>query len=301
MVELLSGEELRRLWRYPQERQERHLALREAATTFLTDTAASTEEFALPRIAAALRNSAVFQRRPVLLDAGCGPGYYLAALLESPGGSAIPVRLAVGLDRNWAALQRARDRLKTLAAGQLVEGDILKLPFKPAAFGAAMCNRMLNQTGDIAGALAAVAATLVPGGLLFIVTTDTDEPSPLREAHERIQAGLGFPARIYRHTTKPDQRFNLANGPGWLAVDFEGWLVELYERHLRFTDPAQLGPYYASGLLFQKSSGLDEPEVGEARWLELYARVMREMAQIIRTNGSLNYREGAVLFTARRK
>lgn len=233
-----------------------------------------------------------------MLDAGCGPGYYLAALLEN---QVLPLQLAVGLDRNRAALQKARDRLHTRPQGALVQGDILRLPFGPATFGAAMCNRMLNQTGDIAGSLVSVAQTLVADGLLFIVTADTGEVSPLRETHERIQAQLGFPPRIYGHTTRPDQRFNLSNGPSWLAAAFKDWQLELYERRLRFEDPAQLGAYYASGLLFQKSSGLDEPAVSAARWRELYARVIAEMTEIIRVNGSLSYREGAVLFIARRK
>ncbi|MBN9388889.1 MAG: class I SAM-dependent methyltransferase [Chloroflexi bacterium] len=298
MAGVITGEELDRLWRNPAERQSRHLASRDAATTFLTAGAASTEDFALPRIAAVLQSSAVFRTRPFLLDAGCGPGYYLAALLENP---ALSLHLAVGLDRNRAALQKAQDRLRHRPGGSLVQGDILRLPFGPATFGAAMCNRMLNQTGDIAKSLAAVAAALVQDGLLFIVTADTDEVSPLREAHERIQAELGFPARIYGHTTRPDQRFNLANGPEWLALAFKEWQVELYERRLRFEDPAQLGEYYASGLLFQKSSGLDEPALSEAHWRELYARVITEMTQIIRASGHLSYREGAALFIARRK
>jgi SAM-dependent methyltransferase len=295
---VITGEELNRLWRNPAERQARHLAWRDTATTFLTAGAAGTEDFALPRIAAALQSSAAFQTRSFLLDVGCGPGYYLAALLENP---ALPLQLAVGLDCTPGALQKAQDRLRHRPGGSLVQADILRLPFGSATFGAAMCNRMLNQTGDIAGSLAAVAATLVADGLLFIVTADTGEVSPLREAHERIQAALGFPARIYGHTTRPGQHFNLANGPDWLAPAFKGWQVELYERRLRFEDPAQLGQYYASGLLFQKSSGLDEPALGEAHWRELYARVLAEMTQIIRANGHLSYREGAALFIARRK
>ena len=294
----ILGEELNRLWRYPAERQDRHLALRDSATTFLTGGAASTEDFALPRIAAVLRDSAAFQARPFLLDAGCGPGYYLVSLLEN---QSLSLHLAVGLDRNEKALQKAREGLRNHRGAVLVQGDIRRLPFRPAAFGAAMCNRMLNQTGDIAGSLREVAVALVKDGLLFIVTADTGETSPLREAHERIQAELGFPPRIYTHTTRPDQRFSLSNGPDWLGAAFKEWQVEHYERRLRFDEPAKLGAYYASGLLFQKSSGLDEPAVSKAQWRELYARVIAEMTQIIRAKGSLTYREGAALFIARRK
>lgn len=285
------------MWEHPQARQQRHLALRKTATTFLTNQADSTEEWALPLIVAYLQHSEAFRQRPYLLDAGCGPGYYLAALLT---GFSLKTALAVGLDRSQDAILKAQEKLAGQPQAALVRGDILKLPFGPASFGAAMCNRMLNQTGDIAGALAAVAAVLVPGGLIFIVTADAGEASPLRAAHERWQAELGFPEKIYRHTTRSDQRFNLANGLPWLAADFQDCRLDLYERRLAFTDMAELGQYYASGLLFQKSAGLDEPAVSRDQWLELYAKVMDEMEKFIEGSGQLSYTEGAALFSAAR-
>ncbi len=297
MDEALSKEELRWLWEHPQERQKRHLALRQAATTYLTDEADSTEEWALPRIAAYLQKNEAYRQRPFLLDVGCGPGYYLASILANP---AVNTALAVGLDRNREALLKAQARLTSWPEVELIQADVLKLPFGPAAFGAAMCNRMLNQTGDIAGTLAAVAAAISPGGLMFIITADSGEVSPLRAAHEHFQAKLGFPERLYRHTTRPDQRFNLSNGKSWLSADYRDSRVELYERRLKFLDPAELGKYYASGLLFQKSSGLYEPEVSPSLWLELYSKVTGEMGQFIQDSGYLSYSEGAALFSAAR-
>jgi ubiquinone/menaquinone biosynthesis C-methylase UbiE len=293
----LKQDELRWLWEHPRERHENHLAMRQAATTLLTGGADSTEEWALIHISAALHNSEVYRQRPFLLDAGCGPGHYLAALLADP---AVPEGLAVGLDRSRDALLKAQARLKDIAGAALVQGDILHLPFEPASFGAAMCNRMLNQTGDIAGALAAVAAVLAPGGSIFIVTADSGDVSPLRAAHERYQAALGFPARLYHHTTRPGQRFNLENGAEWLAPAYTASRVKLYARHLKFTGLAELGKYYASGLLFQKSSGLAEPEIRPEQWLALYSGVMHEMAEIIASTGYLAYQEGAALFSAQR-
>ncbi len=297
MDEALSKEELRWLWEHPQARQIRHLALRQAATTYLTDEADTTEEWALPRIAAYLQRNEAYRQRPFLLDAGCGPGYYLASILANP---AINTALAVGLDLNREALLKAQPRLTTWSEVGLIQADVLKLPFGPGAFGAAMCNRMLNQTGDIAGALAAVAAALLRGGLIFIITADSGEVSPLRAAHEHLQADLGFPERLYQHTTRPDQRFNLSNGKSWLSVDYRDSRVELYERHLKFLDFAELGKYYASGLLFQKSSGLSEPEVSPSLWLELYSKVMGEMRQFIQDRDHLSYQERAALFSAAR-
>ncbi len=295
---ILSKDELDWLWEHPQARQQRHLALRQAATTYLTDETESTEEWALSHLMVYLQNSAAYRQRPYLLDAGCGPGVYLAAILGNP---AIRPALAVGLDRSREALLKAQARLRDQPGVALVQADLLRLPFGPASFGAAMCNRMLNQTGDIAGALAAVAAALTPDGFIFIVTADQGEASPLRAAHERIQAELGFPQRLYRHTTRPDQRFNLSNGADWLSPAYKPGRIELYARQLKFTDPHELGQYYASGLLFQKSSGLDEPDISLEQWLELYSSVMHEMEQSIRRTGHLIYQEGAALFSAQRK
>lgn len=294
----LSKEALRWLWEHPQARQQQHLALRKAATTYLTDQADSTEDWALAHLAVYLQNSVAYRQRPYLLDAGCGSGYYLSSILRNP---AVRPGLAVGLDRNREALRQAQARLTGLAGAELVQADLLRLPFGPATFGAAMCNRMLNQTGDIAGALAAVAAALAPDGSIFIVTADQAEVSPLQAAHERFQAELGFPARLYHHTTRTDQRFNLSNGADWLSTNFKPGRVELYARRLKFTDPLELGRYYASGLLFQKSSGLAEPEISPDQWLELYSKVIREMERSIQSAGHLSYQEGAALFSAQRK
>jgi SAM-dependent methyltransferase len=295
---ILSKDELGWLWGHPQARQQRHLALRQAATTYLTDAVESLEEWALARLTVHLQNSAAYRQRPFLLDAGCGPGLYLAAILRN---RAVHTTLGIGLDRSGEALLKAHARLRGQPGAALVQADLLRLPFGPAVFGAAMCNRMLNQTGDIAGALAAVAAALVPGGSIFIVTADQAEGSSLRTAHERIQAELGFPARLYRHTTRPNQRFNRSNGADWLSHNYKASRVKLYARHLKFTDPHELGQFYASGLLFQKSAGLAEPEIGPEQWLELYSRVMHEMEQTIQRTGHLSYQEGAALFSAQRQ
>ncbi len=292
-------EYLRWLWHNPTERQTRHLELRRRFTVALTAQAQSTEAWAIPLITASLQASPVYREQLSLLDVGCGGGYYLAALLAEPE---LRMRLGLGVDLNADVLQAAQARLDRVAgrSGRLVRGDARRLPLRPASFGAALCNRMLNQTGDIAGVLAAVAESLVAEGLLFIVTADRLETSWLRSSHEANLQNLGFPARLYRHSTPADQRFSLDNGPQWLAPHFEKVKTNLYERRLTFRQSADLLEYYATGLLFQKSAGFQEPDVAPENWLKLY-EAMAELARPKFTvDGHLTLADGAALFDARR-
>ncbi|HEX2911447.1 MAG TPA: class I SAM-dependent methyltransferase [Chloroflexia bacterium] len=293
-----TDEYLEWLWNHPVERQNRHLELRQAHTTYLTDQAEATDIWASARIASFLSKSFSFQAKPGLLDAGCGAGRYLALLSQKP---AFEVQLAVGLDRNREALAEAQRTLRGRHEISLVQGNVRKLPFKAGSFGAAMCNRMLNQTGDIAAALSQVADVLVDGGLLFIVTADSELVSPLRVAHLAALQRLNFPEKLYRSSTPPDQRLNLQNGKAWLEPRFQFEALELYERRLSFTDPALLMEYYASGLLFQKSAGMAEPGINARRWATLYASIKEELAGLMAASGQLTFSDGAALFVASRK
>ncbi len=292
-----DAEYLRQLAQNPVERQARYLALREAGTIFLTGQADSTESWACSTISRNLQQSTVYGSQPVLLDAGCGEGYYLAKLLAD---RALKTRLAIGLDREAARLLAAAGRLADRSEAALLQSDLLRLPFAPASFGAVMCNRMLNQTGDIAGALAQVALVLRPGGRIYIVTADSHGVSWLRSAHETTLQALKFPDRLYRHTTLPNQRLDYANGPAWLAPHFEQIILHRYERRLSFADPADLLEYYATGLMFQKSAGLAEPGVTLDQWLDLYDGLRQSINRQFAEAGRLTLSEGAGLFGATR-
>ncbi len=290
----MNESELAYLWANPAERQLRHLELRQRHTTFLTDRAESTEVWAVARILAHLQQSADYWEQPGLLDAGCGPGRYLELMLDP---TSLTIGRLVGLDRSRAALETAQSRLGQRAEVSFVQGNLRQLPFAQVSFGAIMCNRMLNQTGAIGEALAQAATVLRPGGFIFIVTADSLESSPLTSSHETALQKLGFPAPFYWHSTRSDQRFHLQNGVEWLAPHFGDISSELYERHLTFDDPAELGEYYATGLLFWRS----EPAITIKQWLALYNSVVAELESKLHTNnGRLSWQDGAALFRATR-
>ncbi len=298
-------ETLQELWAAPLRRQARQLDLRRRHTVLLTGQFESIEAWAIPLLAGYITSSAGYFQTPALLDAGCGSGYYLEHL--APLLPTSPLSALVGLDLSYQALMEAKSRLITSQAlaglpaksAALVQSSLLNLPFRPATFGAVMCNRMLNQTGAIALALGQAARALSPGGSLLVLTAFSLPASPLRVAHENAMQQLGFPARFYSHNTPPGQSFDLQNGAGWLSACFEDISIELYERRLEFYELAPLVEYYASGLLFQKSAGLDEAAIPLQQWARLYELMQNSLAHQLAASCPLVISDGAALFHAR--
>ncbi len=281
-------EYLRGIWRDTEGSQQRHLVLRAAHTVTLTDNAPGTFEWAAPRIASHLQGG---ER---VLDIGCGGGQYLAFLLAQAG----LVSFGVGLDRHTRLRDEVWPRLQNYGNSALVQGDALKLPFGENSFSAAMANRMLNQTGDIARALAEAARVLRPSGLLFVVTADSEKRSLLREIHETEQQALGFPSSYFHSTTQPGQRLNLENGTDWLSANFSQIRLERYERQMVFAKLDEVMEHYATGLLFHRASAFDSLKFPSSNWLTLYHRVEEKLDAILKSEGKVEIREGAALFIA---
>ncbi|MCW3815345.1 class I SAM-dependent methyltransferase [Micromonospora sp. DR5-3] len=108
-----------------------------------------------------------FQRRTdgPLLDLGCGPGRDLG--YWAGRGSAI-----VGLDLSAAMLRAARDRVDV----PLVQGDMLRLPFRDGAFGGVWCSASLLHLPKAAApaVLAEVGRMLRPGCPLLLSLQEGD-------------------------------------------------------------------------------------------------------------------------------
>lgn len=282
LEEYLTG-----VWHDTEGSHQRHLALRDEHTVALTDNAPGTFEWAAPKIARYLKD----EER--VLDIGCGGGQYLTFLLSHPG----LISLGVGLDRHDRLADEVWPRLENYSQAALVRGNALDLPFDDNSFTAAMANRMLNQTRNIARALAEASRVLKPEGLLFIVTADSEHRSLLREIHEANQQALSFPSAFYSSSTPPDQRLNLENGPDWLSAHFEEIRLERYERVMIFTRLPEILDYYATGLLFHRADGFGEVE----RWRQLYRAVAERLKEILEKENRIEIREGAALFIAKNK
>jgi arsenite methyltransferase len=97
-----------------------------------------------------------------ILDVGCGPGFYVADLLEC--GATV-----TGVDPSPAMLAMARRRAP---GASLLEGAATQLPVEAGAFDRALSVQVLEYVADVDGALAELRRVLRPGGRLLIWDID---------------------------------------------------------------------------------------------------------------------------------
>jgi glycosyltransferase 2 family protein len=105
-----------------------------------------------------------------LLDAGCGQGWYVAALVAA-GYRVVGIDLAPG--------QIAAARAATGAGAGFAAASVLALPFARGAFDAALAVNVLHHAGDRGdqdAALAEMARAVRPGGLVFVHEISTANP-----------------------------------------------------------------------------------------------------------------------------
>jgi SAM-dependent methyltransferase len=103
-----------------------------------------------------------------VLDAGCGPGFYVAETLERVG----PEGSVVGVDASAPMLALSAKRCEGHSNVEFHEGDVTALPVGDADFDRALSVQVLEYVADIPGALAEVWRVLRPGGRVLIWDVD---------------------------------------------------------------------------------------------------------------------------------
>lgn len=100
----------------------------------------------------------------VVLDLGCGPGYYTRALRQA--GATV-----VGVDVDEEELRSAAD-----PPGTSTLADGTRLPFLDGAFDGVFCSNVLEHTPDPPGVIAEVERVLRPGGWGWVSWTNWYSP-----------------------------------------------------------------------------------------------------------------------------
>ncbi|MGN6475177.1 MAG: methyltransferase domain-containing protein [Mycobacteriales bacterium] len=103
-----------------------------------------------------------------VLDVGCGPGFYLAELIESVG----PEGSLVGVDMSESMLTIAAAKTAERPNVELREGNALQLPVADGDFDAALCVQVLEYVEDATAAIAEIRRTLRPGGRVVLWDVD---------------------------------------------------------------------------------------------------------------------------------
>ncbi len=130
----------------------------------LADTYGGGEMYAERRRAVLEALKPELERARAVLDLGCGNGQYTAEL------ASMGLARLVGCDLSADMLARARERCPAVP---FVQGDAARPPFRASSFDLVLCSHVLPFVSDIAAAVAAIAATLKPGGVLAATGFDS--------------------------------------------------------------------------------------------------------------------------------
>ena len=99
-------------------------------------------------------------RNRCVLDLACGTGRWLTRLLADDA------RLAVGVDLSSAMLRVAGE--KKGLSGRVVQGDCLRLPFRPSTFDFSICSFALGHIQDLRSTAAEFSRVMKPDSDLFV-------------------------------------------------------------------------------------------------------------------------------------
>jgi arsenite methyltransferase len=121
-----------------------------------------------------------------ILDAGCGPGFYVAELAEKVG----PSGLVVGVDRSADMLELAAARSADRTNVEFRKGDATALPAEDEDFDSAVSVQVLEYLTDVDAALAELHRALRPGGRLAVWDVDWSTVSWHSQDGERMKRVL---------------------------------------------------------------------------------------------------------------
>jgi SAM-dependent methyltransferase len=163
------------------------------------------------RIEAAYASRDVLRRRKLVrdaigaepgervLDVGCGPGFYVAELLDEVG----PEGGVVGVDGSDSILALAAHRTAGNANVEFHHADATALPVADASFDAALSVQVLEYVADIPGALAEIHRALRPGGRVVIWDVDWATLSMRTAEPERMRRMLDAWDQHLTHVSLP--------------------------------------------------------------------------------------------------
>jgi SAM-dependent methyltransferase len=153
-----------------------------------------------------------------ILDVGCGPGFYVAEILERVGDGG---RVA-GVDSSPAMLALAARRVAAHENVELREGGATALPFPDASFDAALSVQVLEYVDDVSAAIAELHRVIRPGGRLVVWDVDWETVSMYSADDARMQRVLAAWDRHLAHRSLPQTLTASLREHGFTGVSLAG-------------------------------------------------------------------------------
>jgi arsenite methyltransferase len=148
-----------------------------------------------------------------ILDVGCGPGFYVAAMLDRVGSAG----MVVGIDTSADMLAMATKRCESHHNVAFHQASATKLPVEDSSFDAALSVQVLEFVDDVDAALAELHRALRPGGRLVVWDVDWSTVSWHSDRPDRMSHVL----RVWdNHLSHPYLPRTLA--PRLTSAGFEG-------------------------------------------------------------------------------
>lgn len=221
-------------------------------------------------------------RGQLLLDVGCGPGAYHAALAK------LGARV-VGIDASRGML---REALAQSPFGELsaavAQADAERLPLGDALFDRVMANHMLYHVADQVAALREMRTVVKPGGRVVLATNAADNYAQFDELHRAGATRLGYAVGPHDALRFSLDDLSLVRGV------FPSAEVFVRDDAFVFRDPEPALRYYATGAI---DAIENRPADGSHR-----APLLREMgdaiAAIIAHEGVFRVAKSAGCFVA---
>jgi SAM-dependent methyltransferase/uncharacterized protein YbaR (Trm112 family) len=214
-----------------------------------------------------------------VLDAGCGSGRFTRLIAEHGAD------FVIGVDIN-EAVAGASAYCAQLQNVQIVQANLLALPFKRQAFDLVWCRGVLHHTPDAAGGHRALARHVKPGGVLYVwvyakrfspfrLTKDildflraTRLPPRMLMALAKVLTWASIPLLwAYRTVRKlpglrpRSERARKTVRPRGLRELYLTWFDALAPEHnSRHTEAEVLGWFRREG--FAETKAIEEPKVG---------------------------------------
>ena len=153
-----------------------------------------------------------------VLDAGCGPGFYVAETLDRVG----PEGSVVGVDASTPMLAVAAKRCEGHDNVSFHEGDVTALPVGDSDFDGALSVQVLEYVADIPRALGELFRVLRPGGRVLIWDVDWATVSWQSADQARMERFLRAWDGHLTHPSLPRTLSAEMRAAGFEGVEMEG-------------------------------------------------------------------------------